>query len=107
MKMCSTDNKTTKPEQKVFYGSGSRKKIGQTYFKLCQTYFKIGQTYFFRYDERRISFFTYAGRNGKCSLKDVCLVWVNKFVLHTRLTSKSDIFESIFQNEKQAHIYYE
>ena len=44
--MCSTDNKTTKPEQKVFYGSGSRKKIGQTYFKLCQTYFKIGQTYF-------------------------------------------------------------
>ena len=46
MKMCSTDNKTTKPEQKVFYGSGSRKKIGQTYFKLCQTYFKIGQTYF-------------------------------------------------------------
>ena len=47
MKMCSTDNKSTKPEQKVFYGSGSRKKIGQTYFKLCQTYFKIGQTYFF------------------------------------------------------------
>ncbi len=46
MKMCSTDNKSTKPEQKVFYGSGSRKKIGQTYFKLCQTYFKIGQTYF-------------------------------------------------------------
>ena len=46
MKMCSTDNKTTKPEQKVFYCSGSRKKIGQTYFKLCQTYFKIGQTYF-------------------------------------------------------------
>ena len=44
--MCSTDNKSTKPEQKVFYGSGSRKKIGQTYFKLCQTYFKIGQTYF-------------------------------------------------------------
>ena len=39
MKMCSTDNKSTKPEQKVFYGSGSRKKIGQTYFKLCQTYF--------------------------------------------------------------------
>lgn len=31
--MCSTDNKTTKPEQKVFYGSGSRKKIGQTYFR--------------------------------------------------------------------------
>ena len=48
MKMCSTDNKSTKPEQKVFYGSGSRKKIGQTYFKLCQTYFKIGQTYFLR-----------------------------------------------------------
>ena len=46
MKMCSTNNKSTKPEQKVFYGSGSRKKIGQTYFKLCQTYFKIGQTYF-------------------------------------------------------------
>ena len=44
--MCSTDNKSTKPEQKVFYSSGSRKKIGQTYFKLCQTYFKIGQTYF-------------------------------------------------------------
>ena len=47
MKMCSTDNKSTKPEQKVFYGSGSRKKIGQTYFKLCQTYFKISPLYFF------------------------------------------------------------
>lgn len=37
MKMCSTDNKTTKPEQKVFYGSGSRKKIGQTYFSALLT----------------------------------------------------------------------
>ena len=35
--MCSTDNKTTKPEQKVFYGSGSRKKIGQTYFSALLT----------------------------------------------------------------------
>ena len=37
MKMCSTDNKSTKPEQKVFYGSGSRKKIGQTYFSALLT----------------------------------------------------------------------
>lgn len=35
--MCSTDNKSTKPEQKVFYGSGSRKKIGQTYFSALLT----------------------------------------------------------------------
>lgn len=35
--MCSTDNKTTKPEQKVFYCSGSRKKIGQTYFSALLT----------------------------------------------------------------------
>lgn len=35
--MCSTDNKTTKPEQKVFYGSGSRKKIGQTYYSALLT----------------------------------------------------------------------